>query len=272
MAATRKTKRFDRREFIQVQQAWAVIDPLFDELMDAYKAATKKMKAPRPLLKHWRIPRSVLEMWDVKSRERILLMQNMSRTYQVLSSSLLPSIDAIIAIHVYTHPQSAKAATLDELPFTTVKKQSAVTTDNSYVFEEYIHRDTGAKERCYGRIQSIVEHDMYPGCPDTLRHVLIECDWYTPTAVQPCGGLLQVSFDAPMSKANRWTFLHNMHRSNVVLWPAYAHDPSFAVIDSTFFVIQHTVAERDNEKEDPDDVVEEGDDDVHAEDGSESEY
>ena len=92
------------------------------------------------------------------------------------------------------------------------------------------------------------------------------------TAVQYCGGLLQVSFDAPMSKANRWTFLHNMHRSNVVLWPAYAHDPSFAVIDSTFVVIQHTVTERDNEKEDPDDVVEEGDDDVHAEDGSESDY
>ena len=92
------------------------------------------------------------------------------------------------------------------------------------------------------------------------------------TAVQSCGGLLQVSFDAPMSKTNRWTFLHNMHRSNVVLWPAYAHDPSFAVIDSTFVVIQHTVTERDNEKEDPDDVVEEGDDDVHAEDGSESDY
>ena len=130
-------------------------------------------------------------MWDAKSRQLIILMQKMSRTYQVLSSSLLPSLDAIIAIHVYTHPQSAKAATLDELPFTTVKKQSAVTTDNSYVFEEYIHRDTGAKERCYGRIQSIVEHKMYPGCPDTLRHVLIECDWYNCRAIlRPLAGQL----------------------------------------------------------------------------------
>ena len=111
---------------------------------------------------------------------------------------------------------------------------------------------------------------MYPGCPDTLRHVLIECDWYTPTPVQTCSGLLQVSFDAPMSKANRWTFLHNMHRSNVVLWPAYSHDPAFAVIDATFFVIQHTVTVWDKEKEDPDDVFEKGADDLHSGEASEA--
>lgn len=183
---------------------------------------------------------------------------------------LLPSPDAILIIHVYSHPQSAQTATLDDLPFTTVKKQTAVTTDNSFVLEEYNHRDTGARETCYGRIQSIVEHEMYPGCPDTLRHVLIECDWYTPTTVQTRNGLLQVSFDAPMSQANRWTFLHNMHRSNVVLWPAYTHDPAFAVIDANFVVIQHTLPVRDNEKEDQDDGMKEGADDAQSGHGSDT--
>ena len=82
MAAKRKPKRFDRSDFIQVQQAWAVIDPLFDQLMDAYKAATKRMR-PRPALKHWKIPQNVLHMWDAKSRQRISRMQKMSRRHQV---------------------------------------------------------------------------------------------------------------------------------------------------------------------------------------------
>ena len=63
------------------------------------------------------------------------------------------------------------------------------------MFEEYNNRDTGAREVCYGRIHSIVEHEMYPGCPEELCHVLIECDWYSPTGVTTPSGLLQVSYD-----------------------------------------------------------------------------
>ena len=109
------------------------------------------------------------------------------------------------------------------------------------VFEEYDDSATGARAVCYGRIHSIIEHDMYPGCPDTLRHVLIECDWFTPTGVSTASGLLQVSKDEPLSRANRWLFLHNMHRANVVLWPSYSHTPTFAIIPDTYAVIEHTV-------------------------------
>ena len=139
-------------------------------------------------------------------------------------------------------------------------KEETVTTDNSVVFEEYIHRDSGAREVCYGRIHSIVQHDMYPGCPDTLRHVLIECDYYTPTGNTTPSGLLQVSYDEQLSTSNRWTFLHNMHRANVVLWPSYSHTPAFAVIPRTFAVIEHTVTVRDPLKDDYED--EESDEEV----------
>lgn len=120
-----------------------------------------------------------------------------------------------------------------------------MTTDNSYVFEEYNNRDTGNREVCYGRIHSIIEHDLYPGCPDTLRHVLIECDWYSPTGITTTSGLLQVSYDAELSRTNRWTFLKDMHNANIVLWPAYTHTPNFAVIPRTFVVVEHTAVMRD---------------------------
>lgn len=148
---------------------------------------------------------------------------------------------------------------MDQLPFTTVAQQLKVNTDNSVVVEEYKEPGTGRRALCYGRIQSIIEHDLYPDCPDTLRHVLIECDWYSPTGVATPSGLVQVSLDTHMSSANRWTFLKDMHRSNVVLWPAFSHTPTFTVIPHTFFVVEHIVMARDG-KEDYEDDVDEADD------------
>ena len=158
--------------------------------------------------------------------------------------------------------QASSTATLDGLPFGTFGRQRQLTTNNSIIFEEYENRDTGALEKCYGRIQSIIEHEMYPDCPVTLRHVLIECDWYSPTGVSTPNGLLQVSLDLEMSRSNRWTFLKNMHRSNVVLWPSYSHSPVFVQIPNTFFVITHTapVLERPE-----DDHHVDADDDNHEE-------
>jgi hypothetical protein len=103
---------------------------------------------------------------------------------------------------------------------------------------------------------------MYPGCPDTSRHVLIECDWYTPTGVSTPSGLLQVSLDEELSKTNRWTFLKNMHRANIVLWPAYAHSPEFAVIPNTFAIITHTTPEFENHA-DNNHANDDSDDDEH---------
>lgn len=135
---------------------------------------------------------------------------------------------------------------MDQLPFSTIAQAAKLTTDNSFVVEEYEDRaQPGARALCYGRIQSIIEHEMYPGCPDTLRHVLIECDWYSPTGVTTSSGLLQVSYDQEMSTTNRWTFLKDMHRVNVVLWPAYSNAPVFAVIPLTFLVVEHIVMARD---------------------------
>lgn len=131
------------------------------------------------------------------------------------------------------------------------------------MFEEYKDSATGERKVCYGRICSIVEHEMYPGCPDTLCHVLIELDWYTPTGVTTSSGLLQVSFDEEMSTVNRWTFLKDMHRANIVLWPSYSHTPHFEVIPRTFVVVEHTAPLRDNDSEG---MEEPEDDQEHEED------
>ena len=134
-----------------------------------------------------------------------------------------------------------------------------MTTDNSYIQEEYINRDTGEREVCYGRIHSIIEHELYPGCPDELRHVLIECDWYTPTGVETPSGLLQVSYDEENSRANRWTFLKDMYRANVVLWPTYSHTPQFELSPRTFVVVHHVAVAHDSQKDDDEDQGEEED-------------
>lgn len=75
-------------------------------------------------------------------------------------------------------------------------------------------------------------------------------------------GLLQVSLDVEMSRTNRWTFLKNMHRANVVLWPSYSHSPVFTEIPNTFVVITHTAPVLESPEED--DRVDD-DDDNHEE-------
>jgi hypothetical protein len=142
---------------------------------------------------------------------------------------------------------------LDGLCFTTAEVADKLTTDNSYVYETYINRDTGLPAVCYGRIQSIIEHQVYPGAQ--YDHVLIECDWYSPTGVTTPSGLLQVNYDAELSRTSRWTFLKDMYRSNVILWPSYSHTPSFHRIPATFTVVQHhatlaDAAEGDGEEDD----------------------
>ena len=154
---------------------------------------------------------------------------------------------------------------MDQLPFTTIAQEAKVTTDNTFVVEEYTDRASGDRALCYGRIHSIIEHDLYPNCPDTLRHVLIECDWYSPTGGATSSGLLQVSYDEELSRTNRWTFLKDMHRSNVVLWPAYSHTPTFAVIPHTFLVVEHICMVRDGDEDYGKDADEHVDEDVNEE-------
>jgi len=111
---------------------------------------------------------------------------------------------------------------------------------------------------CYGRIQSIIEHKLFKGSDEA--HVLIECEWYSPTGLDTPSGLLQVSYDAQLSQGSRWTFLKDMYRNNVVLWPTYAHSPNFQVVLNTFAVLEHTATFAGDVDDDDDDVGdEEGD-------------
>ena len=79
-----------------------------------------------------------------------------------------------------------------------------------------------------------------------------------PLVLQISSGLLQVSYDEELSRTNRWTFLKDMHRSNVVLWPEYSHNPVFAVIPHTFLVVEHVVMARDIDENYGDEVDEDG--------------
>ena len=67
-----------RTEFVMVQQAWAVVDPRFDTLLDDYKKVTRKMRI-KPTLKKWQLVSSVKQGWPTSDREEMLRMKNMSR-------------------------------------------------------------------------------------------------------------------------------------------------------------------------------------------------
>jgi hypothetical protein len=74
-------------------------------------------------------------------------------------------------------------------------------------------------------------------------------------------GLLQVSLDVPLSTGSRWTFLKDMYRTNVMLWPTYSHLPNFHAIPDTFAVVLHTALVADDYEDGPSDVDEDDNDD-----------
>ena len=132
------------------------------------------------------------------------------------------------------------------------------------MYETYIDKDTGAPAVCIGRIQRIIEHQLYPDSRD--KHVLIECDWYSPTGTSTPSGLLQVSLDVPMSTGARWTFLKDMYRTNVILWPTYSHTPNFHAIPDTFAVLLHTALVADDDDDEACNVDEDDDNDSDSSD------
>lgn len=79
---TTTAKVLTRVEFAMVQQAWAVVDPRFDKLLDDYKKATKKMRA-KPTMKDWQVAASVKQGWPASDREAMLQMKQMSRRCRV---------------------------------------------------------------------------------------------------------------------------------------------------------------------------------------------
>lgn len=84
IGATTTHRVLTRPEFVQVQQAWAVRDSDFDVLLDAYKKNVKKLRV-KPSLKHWKAPAAVSNLWGASVRERMRLMQGMSRKCKVFS-------------------------------------------------------------------------------------------------------------------------------------------------------------------------------------------
>ena len=82
IGATTHPHTISQKEFIQVQQAWVIVDQDFDKLLDAYKKATKNMRQ-KPSLREWKIPPNVLRQWPFTDHPRILLMQTMSRRCKV---------------------------------------------------------------------------------------------------------------------------------------------------------------------------------------------
>lgn len=80
---TTTPKVLTRAEFVMVQQAWAIVDPRFDRLLDDYKKATKKMRN-KPTMKKWQVASNVFNGWPASDREAMMLMKTMSRKCRVL--------------------------------------------------------------------------------------------------------------------------------------------------------------------------------------------
>ena len=87
--ATTWAKSFDAKEFVQVQQAWAVIHPLFALLLGAYKRAMKNIKRAKPTLSQWILPKRLLDNHTTSDRVLLQKMKSMSPLCKVRSVVLV---------------------------------------------------------------------------------------------------------------------------------------------------------------------------------------
>ena len=92
--------------------------------------------------------------------------------------------------------------------FNTVEAQAKLLTDTSYIVESY-QEAPGVVKTCYGRINTIISHQMYPddGAP---KHVLVSCDWFVPEGTNPRNGLPRVRLCENFN-SSRWCFLRLVH-------------------------------------------------------------
>ena len=135
-------------------------------------------------------------------------------------------------------------ATIDGVLFRTskVQRQKRNRTDNSCLVG-YVNvqngRNQGAVQKCYGIIQRLYLHFMYPPpsnqtyklTMEKLKSITVpwcvfaECDWYEELGKSPTTGLTRIrknDFRANCPLID----LANCHPSNVVFWPETPFDPA----------------------------------------------
>jgi hypothetical protein len=142
--------------------------------------------------------------------------------------------------------------TLDGVLFRTGPSQNRknTNTDNSYILgETYVNRDeVTTRVDCYGRLQKIYLHFMYPPTPEDLKQatderridpykistapwkVFVKCKWYRTSkdlpseSYNPINGLLQVHHDENWNTGCPFIALRDCYAKNLMLWPSVPFD------------------------------------------------
>lgn len=220
--------------FKNLQNEWAIRDKEYDKFKDSYETYETRCKEQKKVpdsFANWNPLRSPTTESDRKKREKQCKWQSMTNTVW-----------------------EVQRLTMDGVLFRTelIQNSKGVKTDNSYVIGETYtsdrqpdQRNTRSRlpEKCYGRLQRLYLHFMYPPSDEDLaaatEHgkldphkitnvpwaVFALCRWYEVMGVNPRNQLQQVRYN------KQWTSglcplicMYSCFSTNCMLWPSTPFD------------------------------------------------
>jgi hypothetical protein len=163
--------------------------------------------------------------------------------------------------------------TLDGILFRSEPSQDrkGTKTDNSYIYGQTKVTDRNGQtttEDCYGRIQKLYLHFMYPPTSPDLEnatdkrridpykiqtapwHVYVKCKWYkspTEQSYNPINGLLQVQNRSNWDNSCPFISLSNCYAKNLMLWPSLPFDER--LYDKKGELLPNTIDNRNRSEE-----------------------
>jgi hypothetical protein len=84
--------------------------------------------------------------------------------------------------------QETQRANLDGVEFRTFQSQAGKRMDCSVIMVEYLVKETGEKAVCWGRIQRMFVHRLWPD-DDAPTKVVAYADWYEQVGTNPVNHL-----------------------------------------------------------------------------------
>jgi hypothetical protein len=215
--------------FKQLQDQWAIKSKPYDRFRDHYDRYVVTCTERK-------VHAEVFHKWNPRQRGPVNEDEEKKRDQQLKWQSMERCVWEVDRIK------------LDGVLFRTERIQThkGTVTDNSYVIGETFTygRQNGSRsrsaqpERCYGRIQKIYLHFMYPPLAEDLVNatdkcridpykiqsapwaVFLKCKWYEESEQNPNNGLNQVRYNAAWTQSCPFIAISGCKAMNCILWPS----------------------------------------------------
>ena len=224
--------------FGQLQDQWAIRSKPYDRFKDAYSTYVRNCRSRNK-------EPATFSTWNPLNRDPQTEEEDQKRQEQLKWQSMATTLFEIDRLE------------MDGVLFRTERIQNAkqTKTDNSCIIAETITygRDAARsrstqKERCYGRIQQLYLHFMYPPSDEELQCATLKgkidpykitqvpwamfalCNWYEDKGVNPLNKLTQVEYNPHWTERDQGgcplVAMDNCLSANCVLWPSMPYDDS----------------------------------------------